>query len=504
MLIKIPFRLRHKEQWLHGAILSLLSLGIGIYLLVSMVIIAKDSVLFIQYAQRLPLSPCQTMLTEYQHPGYPFLIFIFHSLVSGLISSPFYGWILSAQTAAVFFKTLAVLVLYLWGNSITDSKASFWGVIIFLFLPLPAEYGSDALSDWPALFFLVSGLFCLHTALRKNHLIWFAATGLLAGIGYLIRPEIIQLVIYSTGMALYLLLLKKISFSRCCIILLIVVFCFSAFSAPYMYLKKSIFPKKTLLQTTLKAIDKRPAVQETTLSRYEAGMFNKRLPVGLWKLVNNLGETYMWYFSVFWVIGMVGWFKQAACPPGKTLVSFFISLNAILLVVLYVSFGYMSDRHSLGLYAITFPFVPLGIREICRRLENRFATLHAGHSFYVLILIGVMICIPKLATPIRVDKQEFADAALWLLNHAADNDMIIVEDSRIGFYSQKKWSQFNTAEWEKADWIVYDSKKGEIPQKGKPFEKLNLTPIKIFNGDKCVVHILRVYHSTKQDGPSRQ
>jgi len=58
--------------------------------------------------------------------------------------------------------------------------------------------------------------------------------------------------------------------------------------------------------------------------------------------------------------------------------------------------------------------------------------------YLVLLLIGVSICIPKLLTPIRAEKQGYREAAEWLKGNTDSAATIAVPDKRISFYAERK------------------------------------------------------------------
>ncbi len=62
------------------AILLAVALCIGVYLIGTTVLISKDSVTFIKFAQKLGTAPARTMVDEFQHPGYPWLILAAHKI----------------------------------------------------------------------------------------------------------------------------------------------------------------------------------------------------------------------------------------------------------------------------------------------------------------------------------------------------------------------------------------------------------------------------------------
>ncbi|MHC4160386.1 MAG: glycosyltransferase family 39 protein, partial [Planctomycetota bacterium] len=185
-----------KLSTIHVIILLALATVIGIYLISTTTVIAKDGVTFIEYAKKLKVAPIGTMARKYQHPGYPLLILLAHKIASVLHEGvSIWSWIYCAQGVALTFRLLAIIAVYFIGRDLVGAEFSFWAVLILVFLPKPAEYGSDALSDWPHIFFLAGGVWLLMRA--SNGQWWlFGFAGLAAGMGYLIRPECAQVVVF--------------------------------------------------------------------------------------------------------------------------------------------------------------------------------------------------------------------------------------------------------------------------------------------------------------------
>ena len=183
-------------------ILLTVALTVGTYLIVTTAIIAKDGVTFIKYARQFETAPIKTMANEFQHLGYPWLILMVHKVTDFLHeNASIVSWIYCGQSVTLIFRLLAITTLYFIGKQLFGDKLSFWGVLILILLPKPAEYGSDALSDWPHLFFFTAGLLLLFKGAANKRWWIFGFAGLAAGAGYLIRPECAMLVVLGGSVA---------------------------------------------------------------------------------------------------------------------------------------------------------------------------------------------------------------------------------------------------------------------------------------------------------------
>ena len=137
-----------KEDLINLLVLISIAAIIGIYLIITTVMLSKDGVFYIELAQQFVHDPIEIIKDHL--PGHPFLILLAHKFVSLFTNSTSNQmWIYSAQSVTLLCKLLALIPLYLIGKILVGSKNSFWGVLILSILPDSAKYGSDALAEWP-------------------------------------------------------------------------------------------------------------------------------------------------------------------------------------------------------------------------------------------------------------------------------------------------------------------------------------------------------------------
>ncbi len=431
------------------SILLTIALCTGAYLIATTVIISKDGVTFIEYAKNLTIAPIQTMLNQEQHPGYPFLILISHKILQIVHKDiSILAWIYSAQIIALFLRLLTLAALYYAGKKIVGSKFSFLAILILILLPKPARHGSDALSDWPYLFFLTSGFLLLMHGAIDNKCWRFGLAGLAAGLGYLIRPECAQLVVF--GFLWTALQLSKgkhiMTRSKAAFALIILLVGFLIPAGPYMKLKGAIFPKKNAGQfgVTINSKDNFEDGKIRSGSVYTAGSAPANIAMALNELIEKTGDTLMWFFLPALLIGAYKYFRQRDWhEPQKFFLAALIALNIPLLIWLYCKFGYISNRHTLSLVVLLIFFVPSGLQVLGNWLPAFFSKnrLKAGQDlhlwFFILLISGLALCVPKLLTPLHADKHSYRQAAQWLAKHTEPKDVIAAPDVRIGFYAQR-------------------------------------------------------------------
>lgn len=458
-------RLLKKQDLVHLAILLVVALAIGGYLIATTVLIAKDGVVYIEYARRLAVEPVKTMHNVPLYPGYPSLIY-FTNRIIGLFyrGNPFEGWIISAQCTSLVCKIIATVVLYLVGSLLVGQRMSFWAVLILTILPVPAKYGSDALTDWPHIMFLVTGFWLLLLGITDNKWWRFGLAGIIAGLGYLIRPECCQLVIYGGGWLLFNLVRPQNKMSRTKTVgaLISLLAGFAVTTIPYMRIAGYIFPEQGIGALALFANIPGSATHATGQpGECSAGVVPVEIAKGIWKLASNICEISMYYFVPAMLTGIYCHFRKQTKYEEKFLITAFILLNVVMLLWLHCKHGYISKRHSFPLIVFTIFYVPIGLQILAARLKSRFPKdrLETNQKrqpwFLILLLFGVAICLPKLVRPIRIEKQAYRDAARWLKENSLQENLIAAPDRRIGFYAERPTIQILDDKIpEKAEYIV--------------------------------------------------
>lgn len=465
---------------IHLWILLSAALCVGIYLIATTVLIASDGVLYIQYAQQLGINPIEIIKAQYQHPGYPGVIYAVHYIFNLLFGQDvsIQSWIYCGQATALVFRLSALAVLFFISRHLLGARLSLWAILILIVLPKPAEYGSDVLSDWPHLFFLSAGLLLLLKGAGRRWRLYGVA-GLCSGMGYLIRPECAQLIILGVLWQGWKWFRKQDSADRrknlSCVIVLIAGFLILA--APYMYLKGAVFPKKNVGQFV-----SMPDYQVISAGE-SLGSPNpvQSVLMAAGKLAGNMGETLMWFFIPAAVLGTYRWFKSRdRFDADVFIVSMVILLNIPVVIWLYCKYGYMSDRHTLPLFLPPILFVPLGLRELAGWFQRRlpFAGQTAQRPsvwFAILLGAGLLFCAPKLLEPIRREKQGYRAAADWLKANTDSHSIIAVPDHRISFYAERADSVYSGSDIpSNARYIVWrmETKQGSSSQPALPGQRV--------------------------------
>jgi len=438
-----------------GAVQVLLPVAIvlfsGVYLISRTVLISADGVRYIRWAQNLATNPHHVI--EKQAVGYPFLIFVAHEPVSLFCEgSSAISWAYSGQCVSLLCRVLAFIGLYFVGRLLFGGRYSFWALVVLALLPDPARYGSDVLREWPYLLWLVTGLAFLVWAARYNRWWAFGLVGLSAGLGYLIRPECAQLVVYALGWLLVCALRQRPAFTRAKVLaaLGILLLGFAVPVVPYTNARGRILPPKLRQSISLA---RGQSHQAGELSDYKAGNLHATLcsvPTAAGAaaaFLEGIGENLRYFFALPLVLGL--YHRLIRKRPGITdverfFIPAFVMLNVFMLVLLYTNYGYISRRHTLPTVVCLIFYVPVGLQLMADRLEGLVPISRSSTGqnsqlwFLVLLTVGVSLCVPKLLRPMRADKREYVQAAQWLKANSTADEFVVVPDRRISFYAERR------------------------------------------------------------------
>lgn len=440
------------QDFIHLKILLGIAFVLGTYLIVTTVLVSKDGIHYIERAQEFPENPFGHNKREAF--GYPLLIFATHKLVTlfsgGFSSGPM--WIYSAQSITLLCRLIAIIPLYFMGKLLVGSRRSFWAILILIVLPYPAEYGSDILRDWPHLMFLAMSFLFILKGAEEYKCFMFGLAGLAAGLGYIIRPECAQIVLYGTLWILIRLIIPFQDMNRpkslWCFSLLLLGFAIPA--VPYINATGNIAPEKL---KDLFSYNHQSRPEEFHAPKndnedniYTASSVPVRLAQATGKLTGEISNNLMHFFMPAMVIGIYFHFrrKSETTKIERFFIPVFVLLNFAMMIFLHYKWQYISRRHCLPLTAILIFYVPGGLEIIGTWLQGKFPknSLQTGSNtplyFFILLAIGITVCMPKLLRPIRIEKQGYRAAANWLNKNTASGDLIAVPDNRIIFYANRK------------------------------------------------------------------
>ena len=448
-------------------ILFSIALVIGTYLILTCTLISKDGVYYIERAHLFSNSPIELIKSE--PCGYLFLIFIAHKFAMLFqANSSAYTWLYSAQSMTLICRLAALIPLYFIGKLLVGSKRSFWAVLILIILPYPAEFGSDVLREWPHILFLMTGFLFLLWGAKRSTGWMFTMTGLFSGLGFIIRPECAQLVIYGTLWILIKLIYTKDNMSRKKLLFLwfLLLIGFAIPFVPYSTIRGRILPSK--LKTLISYSDLNHT-EDITISKthsdnnvYIAAAVPIRILKAAGKLIGEISDNLMHYFMLPLGAGIYLRFRRSSESKEieRLFVPAFVFLNSIMLILLQYYWGYISRRHCLPLIVILIFYILEGLETLAQWFEEKFSRnliLKNPQSklwFSVLLVTGVVICMPKLLRPMGADKPGYRTASTWLMENTDPEDIIAVPDRRISFYAERKGLNYEIEVPKGAEYLV--------------------------------------------------
>lgn len=433
---------------------------LGIYIIATTVLTAQDGVRYINNARLFGNSFTQALKQNW--PGYPFLIFTLHSFISLFSKADsIYSWIYCGQAVSLLSRVLSLIPLYFIGKRLVGQRNSLWALFILVLLPYPAEFGSDILRDWPHILLLATGTAFLIYGARKGIWWMFALAGLAAFLGHTIRPEGAQVVIY--GMLWLSICLitprKETGRIKAIFLMLILLAGFAIPAVPFMKIRSNsgrLIPKKLKhITNQISSNTDSHTENEFTNSRdnnqiiYCAEGISTKTAKAAGRLIQAVSENLMYFFMLPFIVGLYSGFRniRKAFFDERFFILSLLALYTVMMVLLHINYGYISRRHCLPMVVFGIFYVPLGLELIAGWAEvNIFRNKSAKPKdiqrvFSILLCIGIIICMGKIGriTPLRSEKQNYTQAANWLRENTKSNDKIVVFDSRIGLYSERKY-----------------------------------------------------------------
>ncbi|MBN1456413.1 MAG: hypothetical protein JW912_01005 [Sedimentisphaerales bacterium] len=435
-----------KENDLKSILIILLAaLLVGIYLAATTVVISKDGVFYIESAKKLLTVPVEVMR---ERPcGYSYMILTAHRILNLVKpAGSVYSWIYCAQAVNMSTRLMSLAVLYFVGKFFVGGSKSFLAMFILVLLPYPAKMGSDVLREWPHMLFLYAGLLQIILGVKLEKRWLFGTAGLTSGLGFLIRPECAQIVIYGMIWLSIVLIKPAVDKDRhktvLTMIILIAGFCIPA--VPYVQASGKLLPTKLkeFLRNEPSEIQSGSIEEDGRNAVYTCSVLSATKASA--KLAVRVNENLMYFFTPAALIGIYCYLKRS-----KNLFCVFLPVSLILFNIttmhlLYYNYGYMSRRHCLPLVVMLVFFVPDGLERSSRWLKDNvfkrysFAEEGVRKLFIILLVLGVITGIPKLLGHIGSDKAGYIAAAKWLKENSEDDASVYSSDKRIAFYAERK------------------------------------------------------------------
>jgi hypothetical protein len=462
------------------ALLLVLACGIRALVLGGTEVVARDGIIFINYAWQLEHKNWGDVLCENpQHPGYPLSVLAMSLPVRhflGPINCDTMQW--SAQLASALAGVLLVIPMFLLGKTLFDRGVGFWGALLFQCLPVSGRILSDGLSEGLFLLLVTTALLLAVRGLRSSSQVRFVLCGIFSGLAYLTRPEGAVVVV---ALLLLLLLMQRVpawrkgwkwTLTRGAGVALAALVVGSPYLLVTLHLTGKPSGQKMLKTAQLQDEDSEAAPGDQESSREslppepggpafdaspcllavwlnpEAGLVEK-LAIGL----RAVGVELVKGFHHFaWLPALLGlwWYRRQLAPrPEAWLLMILCVVHGVVLWRLSVVAGYVSERHVLLLVLCGIYPAVAGLRDLPKRLmawRRKSSSMAAGPGSWlgrlrtnaalwsvVLLVAACGICLPKTFQPLHANRAGHHAAGLWLAAHARPSDEIC--DGHFGWAS---------------------------------------------------------------------
>jgi 4-amino-4-deoxy-L-arabinose transferase-like glycosyltransferase len=184
-------RLITRGDWLLIGLLVALVLPLRVWLICNTEVTARDSIGYIRYALQFEQYGWkETLLKNHQHPGYPVLVLLMSQPVRALdgATTP-ENMALSTQLVNLLASLVLIVPMYHLGRQFFARPVSFFGTLLYQYLPISAQNLSDGISEPIYLVLMTTALLQAVHAVRERSVWRCCWCGAFTGLAYLTRPE---------------------------------------------------------------------------------------------------------------------------------------------------------------------------------------------------------------------------------------------------------------------------------------------------------------------------
>ncbi len=388
--------------------------------------IARDGHTYVRMARQWWHDPAGVIHGYAYHPGYPALVATLHHAL-GWADTPSL-WQLAGILVAGTASILAMLATWLWGRMAFGPRTACIATLLFGLTRKWCVLGADVLSDSLALCFMVWSLLVgawagQELAQRpRRGLLLAALSGLLGGLGYFVRPEA-ALVPCLVGVMLVAGLIRRGQLRTAGLTIGIGGAAVAAMAIPYMLFIGDVTKKKRLLDML------NPAGLSATL------------PAGLGTLVRQFFEAIHPVLGALLCVWLLAYAIRRLMParPGSepvrptrpmgpwmlTVVLFW----AAMLLALFHTAGYISNRHVMFLALVLSPLAGQGLVILADGLAVLLGKPTAtGLAAWALTLpVAVGLAVHALDEPLHQGSRGYEQAATRLAELAKPGQGVLTD-----------------------------------------------------------------------------
>ncbi|MGL4555728.1 MAG: glycosyltransferase family 39 protein [Gemmataceae bacterium] len=427
----------------------LLTLGVGAWKVTHTRCLTEDSVVFLRFARQLggavppaiePLrsraapsprllpdalvtsSPLLSVMERYdQHPGYPLLVCAAERCLGRWLGDePAARWGRAGQLVSLAAGVVLTLAAFRLGRQLGGRAAGAAAAFVVAASPALADHRADVLSDPAALALLVLSASQAVDLLRRRTFRAAAGCGLFGALGYLCRPEAVQITLLA-GLWLLSAVVTGPGRGRTAVLGVFLLVPVLALAGPYVLLRGGPFTKSTRLLVE-REVDGRlthrpsarvaPALTGAVVAARGVHEFLR----GWWR---DLGGAAVALIAV----GLWAARRRISDDPAARLIALALALNALLLVgALYRTKGYLDGRHVLPFALLSACWAWAGAVAVARRLAP------------ALVLVAVLPNVPSLVGPLHPERAGLYAASEWLRGHVRAGEEVVDPSGLAAFH----------------------------------------------------------------------
>lgn len=461
------------RRWIVTAVL--LTLAVRLYLLWEYYCISSDGVRYLSAAEDFFAGRVAAGLASVYPPGYPLLIAAVFPLIG--------DWELAGQLVSLSFSLLLLWPLYRLFEEVYDARVAGIACILSSLSPFLARYSVHVRTESPFLFFSVLALYLFYQGSKRRRLGYFLCGGLVAGFGYLIRPEAVGFLVIVPAYLGFLWLKDRPGDGWWRVKATILWgAAFMVFALPYItYLsidtgrwgalsrKAGVTLGVSLQQYGLLEADDggdnadAEAVEFLDFIRRHPVRYLQKIAMGVWPTVSAYFEVLHYSYVPFLLVGLWLVFRDRVFQREDFLILAFVFFNLLAFLLILVR-----RRYSLQVVPVSLGWVALGFLWLWDYLRASLSLRGARILFGLALLAFVGATLPKTLTAISREKGFVREAGRYLdrLRPPAKLN-VAVFDGRVTFYAHANMlsldgvEEAQLASWlgaKRADYLAIENK----------------------------------------------
>ncbi len=406
---------------------------------------AQDGLKFIRVAKEFQRRPWPEVVRgSDQHPLYSAFIALAEPPVALAIGKGPDAWRVAAQLVSVFAAVAILFPLFGFARALFGERAAILATLVYVLLPIPGAIGRDTLSDSFALLFFTTALWLGEVALRSDRRSAWIGTGLVAGVGYLVRPEILVVptAVVLTGLVRFAgrheLVAIKQHLSKVGGLGVATL----AIVGAYALVKGEVSEKLSMRIGV--SIGASSSANKSVRPAMPAGLdapgwdFAAKEESSEIRIQGDAGKTSLrlaqqWAEGLGWImLAPLAWglFRSRTLEGshvGRQLVGVYVVLFAAVVIRHATTLGYLSGRHALTLVIVTVPWVGAGIWAWTERLPERWGLSPAGSRRLAVVGLAVLIGVGVTAQVkgMHTSRWGHLAAGRWLREHADASESVL-------------------------------------------------------------------------------